>query len=71
MKETHIIPTPTEDPRLMTPITEMIPTGIYMITHSSLASHKWDLDKRCRPRSDATEFGVWSGSTLFVCVYIF
>ena len=30
-----------------------------------LASHKMEIDKQCRPRSDATERGVWSGSTLF------
>ena len=26
---------------------------------------KRDIDKQSRPRSDATERGVWSGSTLF------
>ena len=35
------------------------------LTHISLASHLWDIGKQCRPRSDATERGVWSGSTLF------
>ena len=35
------------------------------LTHLCLASHKLDLDKRCRPRSDAAERGVWLGSTLF------
>ena len=34
-------------------------------TYISLASHKKDTDKQCRPRSDAAEYGVWSGSTLF------
>ena len=28
------------------------------LTHLSLASHKWDLCKQCRPRSDAAERGV-------------
>ena len=30
-----------------------------------MASHKRDISKQCRPRSDAAERGVWSGSTLF------
>ena len=30
-----------------------------------LASHKRDIGKQCRPRSDAAKCGVWSGSTLF------
>ena len=36
-----------------------------VLTHISLASHKKDIGKQCRPRSDAAERGVWSGSTLF------
>ena len=36
-----------------------------LLTHLSLASHKGDTDKQCRPRSDAPECGVWSGATLF------
>ena len=35
------------------------------LTHISLASLFGDLGKQCRPRSDATERGVWSGSDLF------
>ena len=35
------------------------------LTHISLASHKKDIAKQCRPRSDAAERGFWSGSTLF------
>ena len=35
-----------------------------IITHLSLASHETDIGKQCRPRSDAAERGVWSGSTL-------
>ena len=35
------------------------------LTHLSLASHKRDIGRQCRPRSDAAECGVWSGSTLF------
>ena len=35
------------------------------LTHLSLASNKRDIGKKCRPRSDAAEHGVWSGSTLF------
>ena len=35
------------------------------LTHISLASYKRNIGKQCRPRSDATERGVWSGSTLF------
>ena len=30
-----------------------------------LASHKWDLGKQCRSRSDAAFCSVWFGSTLF------
>ena len=29
------------------------------------AAYKMDIDKQCRPWSDAAERGVWSGSTLF------
>ena len=36
-----------------------------VLTHLSLFSHKWDIGKQCRPRSDAAKRGVWSGSTLF------
>ena len=36
-----------------------------MSTHLCLASRKMDIDKQYRPGSDATEHGVWSGSTLF------
>ena len=39
--------------------------GLVFLTHIRLASHFWDLGKQCRPRSDATECGIWSGSTLF------
>ena len=35
------------------------------LTHLSPASHKRDIGKQCRPRSDAEERGVWSESTLF------
>ena len=31
------------------------------LTHISLASFLWDIDKQCRPRSEATECGVLSG----------
>ena len=34
-------------------------------TRLCLASHERDIGKQCRPRSDAAERGVWSGSTLF------
>ena len=37
----------------------------HLLTHLCLASHKRDIGKQCRPRSDAAECGVWSGSTLF------
>ena len=37
----------------------------WCLTHISLASHLWEICKQCRPRSDAAERGVWSGSTLF------
>ena len=38
--------------------------GIWL-THLSLASHKRDIGKPCRPRSNVAERGVWSGTTLF------
>ena len=37
----------------------------YFLTHLCLASHKWDIGKQCRPRSDAAECGIWSGPALF------
>ena len=37
---------------------------IFLI-HISLAYLFWDLGKQSRPRSDAAERSVWSGSTLF------
>ena len=30
-----------------------------------LVFHKLDMDKQCRPWSDAAECGIWSESTLF------
>ena len=33
-------------------------TNIVLLTHLSLASHKWDTGKQCRPRSDAAECSV-------------
>ena len=38
---------------------------ILLLTHLSLASHKWDIGKTCRLRADAAEWGVWSGYSLF------
>ena len=35
------------------------------LNHLCLSSHKWDIGKQYKPRSDAAERGVWSGSTLF------
>ena len=35
------------------------------LTHSYLQTHKSIIGEQCRPRSDATECGVWSESTLF------
>ena len=35
-----------------------------ILTHISLASFLWDIDKQSRPRSDAAECRVWSGSSL-------
>ena len=34
-------------------------------SHFSLETPKRVTDKKCRPRSDATQCGIWSGSTLF------
>ena len=39
--------------------------GTFLLTHLSLTYHKRDTGKQCRPRSDAAESGIWSGSTLF------
>ena len=39
-------------------------TIIWTLTHISLASHKRGICKQCRPRSDAADRGVWSGSSL-------
>ena len=36
-----------------------------ILTHISLASYFWDIGKQYRPRWDAAELGVSSGSTLF------
>ena len=33
------------------------------LTHLCLTSHKKGIGKRCKPRSDVAECGVWSGST--------
>ena len=49
---------------LLSPIVPSPLTGKILI-HISLASYKRDICKQCRPRSDAAERGVWSGSTLF------
>ena len=34
------------------------------LTHISLASFLWDIDKKCRQRSDTTSSSVWSESSL-------
>ena len=40
--------------------------GLKILTHISLAFlFFWDIGKQCRPRSDAAERGIWSGSSLF------
>ena len=39
--------------------------GIVTLTYCSRDTRKRVLGKQCRPRSDATECGVWSGSPLF------
>ena len=38
---------------------------ISTLIHLCLVSHKRDICKQCRPRSDAAEWNIWSGSTLF------
>ena len=44
-------------------------TDLYMwhlgLTHCSRETRKRVIGKQCRPRSDAAERGVWSGSPLF------
>ena len=32
--------------------------SFHLLTHACLASYKKDIDKQCRPRSDAEELGV-------------
>ena len=46
----------------------IISFSIIILTHLCLAFHKRDIGKQCRPRSDATEHGVWSGFTLFALI---
>ena len=36
-----------------------------LLTPLYLASHEKDIGKQCRPKSDVTERGVWSGCTMF------
>ena len=38
---------------------------MYSLTNLCLAPQKKDIGKRCRLRSDTTECGVWSGTSLF------
>ena len=38
---------------------------LHLLNQLNLTAHKRDIDKQYRPRSDAAERGVWSGSTLF------
>ena len=38
---------------------------LYVCVCTVCLTHIWDIGKQCRPRSDAAERGVWSGSTLF------
>ena len=47
------------------------PWYLYPLTHLSLASFLWNIDKQCSTRSDATERNVWSGSSLFVHIKYF
>ena len=49
---------------LLLPLLQIILAFIYSLTHFVLW-HFLDLGKQCRPRSDAAERSVWSGSTLF------
>ena len=39
--------------------------GLALITLELVLTHIRDIGKQCRPRSDAAERGVSSGSTLF------
>ena len=42
-----------------------IVSALLILTFINLASFLWDKGKQWRPRPDATERGVWSGSPLF------
>ena len=37
---------------------KFVTDDILKLTHLSLASHKKDIDKQCRPRSDAAEHDI-------------
>ena len=39
--------------------------SLLWLTHCSLETSKRVIGKQCRPRSDAAECGIWSGSPLF------
>ena len=43
----------------------IVMTNGFTLTHLCLASHERDIGKQCRPRSDAAECSIWSGSVLF------
>ena len=44
----------------------------FELTHCSRETRKRVIGKQCRPRSDATECSIWSGSPLFAnCLVIF
>ena len=53
------------DPSLHCLLYHDMTVRMFSLTHLSIMSHKRDICKQCRLRSDATEGGVWSGSTLF------
>ena len=41
-------------------------TSNWQVQYTVFCQSIWtDMSKQCRPRSDAAERGVWSGSTLF------
>ena len=45
-------------------MSKILTRRIITLTHLCLESHKRNIGKQCRPRSDATERGVCSGFTL-------
>ena len=61
---------PCQCPKSLSPIFHA--NFCWLLTHCSRETRKTVIGKQCRPRSDAAECSVWSGSPLFAnCLAIF